>query len=123
MAILGWQSDIERVLSASDIVVLTSDNEGTPLSLIQAGMCALPVVTTNVGSVPDVVLDGVTGLVTSIDIQETAYAREKLVSDAGLRTKYGIAAQKFTLAHFGVKRLVHYHERLYKNLLSSPAKS
>lgn len=58
----------------------------------------MPVVTTNVGSVPDVVLDGVTGLVTSIDIQETAYA-------------------------LGVKRLVHYHERLYKNLLSSPAKS
>jgi glycosyltransferase involved in cell wall biosynthesis len=123
VTILGWQSDIEKVLSAADIVVLTSDNEGTPLSLIQAGMCALPVVTTNVGSVPDVVLDGVTGLVTSMDIQEIADALEKLVGDASLRAKYGIAAQEFTLAHFGVKRLVHDHEELYKNLLSSPAKS
>lgn len=123
VTILGWQSDIEKVLSAADIVVLTSDNEGTPLSLIQAGMCALPVVTTNVGSVPDVVLDGVTGLVTSMDIHEIADALEKLVDDASLRAQYGIAAREFTLAHFGVKRLVHDHEELYKNLLSSPAKS
>lgn len=123
VTILGWQSDIEKVLSAADIVVLTSDNEGTPLSLIQAGMSALPVVTTNVGSVPEVVLDGVTGLVTSIDIQEMANALEKLINDAGLRTQYGIAAQEFTLSHFGVKRLVHDHEELYRKLLPSPAKS
>jgi glycosyltransferase involved in cell wall biosynthesis len=123
VTILGWQSDIEKVLSAADIVVLTSDNEGTPLSLIQAGMCALPVVTTNVGSVPDVVLDGVTGLVTSMDIQEIADALEKLVGDASLRKQYGIAAQEFTTSHFGVKRLVRDHEELYKNLLSSPANS
>jgi glycosyltransferase involved in cell wall biosynthesis len=123
VTILGWQSDIEKVLSAADIVVLTSDNEGTPLSLIQAGMSALPVVTTNVGSVPEVVLDGVTGLVTSMDIHEMADALEKLFNDAGLRAQYGIAAQEFTLSHFGVKRLVHDHEELYKKLLSSPAKS
>ena len=123
VTILGWQSDIEKVLSAADIVVLTSDNEGTPLSLIQAGMSALPVVTTNVGSVPEVVLDGVTGLVTSMGIHEMADALEKLFNDAGLRAQYGIAAQEFTLSHFGVKRLVHDHEELYKKLLSSPAKS
>ena len=52
--VLGWQSEIEKVLSAADMVILTSDNEGTPLSLIQAGMAGLPVVTTNVGSVPEV---------------------------------------------------------------------
>jgi glycosyltransferase involved in cell wall biosynthesis len=123
VTVLGWQSDIEKVLSAADIVVLTSDNEGTPLSLIQAGMCGLPVVTTNVGSVPDVVLHGVTGLITSMDIQEIADALETLVGDASLRAQYGIAAQEFTMARFGVKRLVHDHEELYKNLLSSPAKS
>ena len=66
--ILGWQSNIERVLAAADIVILTSDNEGTPLSLIQAGMSALPVVTTRVGSVPEVVIDGVTGFVTDLDV-------------------------------------------------------
>ena len=123
ITILGWQSNIERVLSAADIVVLTSDNEGMPLSLIQAGMAALPVVTTNVGSIPEVVLDGVTGLITRTDIQEIADALEKLANSTALCVRLGSAAQKFTLANFGVQRLVHDHETLYKKLLSSRAKS
>jgi glycosyltransferase involved in cell wall biosynthesis len=118
--VLGWQSNIEKVLSAADIVVLTSDNEGTPLSLIQAGMARRPVVSTNVGSVPEVVLDNVTGLVTGLEVQEIADALEKLVSDKALRAQLGIAAQEFTLANFGVQRLVRDHELLYKKLLSSP---
>ena len=123
VTVLGWQSDIEKVLSAADIVVLTSDNEGTPLSLIQAGMAELPVVTTNVGSVPEVVLDGVTGIITDLNIQEIANALEKLATDKALRERLGLAAQEFTLANFGVQRLVHDHEELYKKLLASRAKS
>jgi len=120
--VLGWQSNIEKVLSVADIVVLTSDNEGTPLSLIQAGMAGLPVVSTNVGSVPEVVQDNVTGLITSLDVQEIADALEKLVSDKALRAQLGAVAQEYTMANFGVERLVHDHEVLYKKLLSSPAK-
>ena len=123
ITVLGWQSDIEKVLSAADIVVLTSDNEGTPLSLIQAGMAGLPVVTTNVGSVPEIVLDGVTGIITDLNIQEIANALEKLATDKALRERFGLAAQEFTLANFGVQRLVHDHEELYKKLLISRAKS
>ncbi len=120
--VLGWQSNIEKVLSAADIVVLTSDNEGTPLSLIQAGMAGLPVVSVNVGSVPEVVLDNATGLITSLDVQEIADALEKLFTDKALRERLGHAAQEFTLANFGVQRLVHDHEELYKTLLASRAK-
>jgi glycosyltransferase involved in cell wall biosynthesis len=120
--VLGWQSNIEKVLSAADIVVLTSDNEGTPLSLIQAGMAGLTVVSTNVGSVPEVVLDNASGLITSLDVQEIADALEKLVTDKALRERLGHAAQEFTLANFGVQRLVQDHEELYKTLLASRAK-
>jgi glycosyltransferase involved in cell wall biosynthesis len=121
--VLGWQSDIERVLAAADIVILTSDNEGTPLSLIQAGMAALPVVTTNVGSIPEVVMDGITGIITSIEVKELADALEKLAGDTGLRGLMGSAAQEFTMANFGVNRLVHDHEELYKRLIANRAKS
>ena len=121
--ILGWQSDIEKVLAAADLVVLTSDNEGTPLSLIQAGMAGLPVVTTRVGSVPEVVLDGVTGTITSLDIQEIADALEKLVKNNKLRVQMGVGGQKFTLTNFGVERLVKDHEELYKKLIANRAKS
>jgi glycosyltransferase involved in cell wall biosynthesis len=123
VTVLGWQSDIERVLSAADIVVLTSDNEGTPLSLIEAGMAGLPVVTTNVGSVPEVVLDGITGIITDMNVQEIANALEKLAKDKVLRERLGLAAQEFTLANFGVQRLVHDHQELYKKLFTSRAKS
>ena len=121
--ILGWQSDIEKVLEAADLVVLTSDNEGTPLSLIQAGMAGLPVVTTRVGSVPEVVLDGVTGIITSLVIQEIADALEVLVNSNELRSQMGAAAQKFTLANFGVERLVKDHEELYRKLITNRANS
>ena len=121
--VLGWQSDIEKVLSAADIVVLTSDNEGTPLSLIQAGMAGLPVVATHVGSVPEVVLDGLTGIITSLDYKEVANALEKLAGSKILREQLGHAAQAFTLANFGIERLVHDHEELYRKLLSNRARS
>ena len=121
--VLGWQSNIEKVLSAADIVVLTSDNEGTPLSLIQAGMAGLPVVTTNVGSVPEIVISNVTGVTTELDVQKIADALEKLFNNETLRRQLGNAAQEFTLANFGVQRLVHDHQELYKKLLASRAKS
>jgi glycosyltransferase involved in cell wall biosynthesis len=123
VSVLGWQSNIERVLSAADIVVLTSDNEGTPLSLIQAGMVGLPVVSTNVGSVSEIVLNDITGIITELNVQQIADALENLVSNPGLRAQLGNAAQEFTLANFGIQRLVYDHEELYKKLLSNQANS
>jgi glycosyltransferase involved in cell wall biosynthesis len=123
VSVLGWQSNIERVLSAANIVVLTSDNEGSPLSLIQAGMAGLPVVSTNVGSVSEIVLNNITGIITELDVQQIADALENLANNHALRAQLGKSAQEFTLANFGVRRLVYDHEELYKRLLSSPAKS
>lgn len=121
--VLGWQSNIEKVLAVANIVVLTSDNEGTPLSLIQAGMAGMPVITTKVGSVPEVVLNGITGIITSLDVQDIATALEKLANNSDLMGRMGAAAKEFTLANFGVKRLVRDHEELYQKLLANRARS
>lgn len=115
--LLGWQSDMERILSAADMVVLTSDNEGMPLSLIQAGMSGLPVVATNVGSVSEIVIEGETGFVTSLDVVEIADALERLVKSEKLRNYFGKNAKNLTLHKFGVERLVSDHEKLYRNLM------
>ena len=123
VTVLGWRNDIERVLAASDIVILTSDNEGTPLSLIQAGMANIPVVTTNVGSISEVVMNGSTGIITSTEVGELANALEKLFNDSDLRQRLGVNAQKYTTANFGVQRLVSDHEELYRKLMSNRAKS
>ena len=121
--VLGWQNDIEKILAAADVVVLTSDNEGMPVSLIQAGMAGIPVVATSVGSVSEVVLDGITGIITNRNIQEIADALEKLASNRAIRIRMGVAAENFTLANFGVNRLVLDHEVLYKKLMSNRTKS
>ena len=115
---LGWREDIEAVLAAADFVILTSDNEGTPLSLIQAGMVGIPVVATNVGSTNEIVVDGQTGFLTDLSIEQLALAVTKLASDSDLRAKMGAAGKEYTLARYGVERLVKDHQDLYRRLLN-----
>jgi glycosyltransferase involved in cell wall biosynthesis len=114
-------SDLEWEDGASDIVLLTSDNEGTPLSLIQAGMAGVLVVSTNVGSVAEVVLSGKTGLITDLDVRTIADAVESLVVNSELCQQLGSAAQKFTTGNFGIDRLVADHEALYQKLIANRA--
>jgi hypothetical protein len=59
---LGWRDDLETLYAAADVVLLTSDNEGTPVSLIEAAHAGRPVVATDVGSARHVVDDGHTGV-------------------------------------------------------------
>ena len=116
---LGWRSDIENILSASDIVVLTSDNEGTPLSLIQAGLAGKPTVSTNVGSVKEIVLNGKTGLITELTGESLATAVNSLADDEAKRESFGFAASLHADANYGVDRLVKDHAELYKDLMAN----
>ena len=116
---LGWRSDIENILSASDIVVLTSDNEGTPISLIQAGLAGKPTVSTNVGSVKEIVLDGKTGFVTELTAESLAKSITSLINDEVVRKNFGAAAHVHTHANYGVERLVQDHSQLYKEITSN----
>lgn len=122
VTLLGWQNDMARVLSAADLVLLTSDNEGTPLSLIQAGMAGLPVVSTEVGSVAEIVLNGVTGITTGTNVRDLSQAVQRLASDIGLRSELGSAGRVFTLENFGIERLVNDHRDLYAKLLTKENK-
>ena len=115
---LGWREDIEVVLAAADFVILTSDNEGTPLRLIQAGMVGIPVVATNVGSTNEIVVDGQTGFLTDLSVEQLAQAVTKLATDSDLRAKMGAAGKEYTLARYGVERLVKDHQDLYLRLLN-----
>jgi glycosyltransferase involved in cell wall biosynthesis len=120
---LGWREDIEVVLASADFVLLTSDNEGTPLSLIQAGMVGIPVVATNVGSTNEIVLNGETGLLTDLPVGQLADAVAKVATDSALRDKMGAAGQEYTLARYGVERLIKDHQDLYLRLIDEKKKS
>jgi glycosyltransferase involved in cell wall biosynthesis len=110
---LGWRSDVENILSATDILLLTSDNEGTPISAIQAGMAGIPTVSTNVGSVSEVIKDGSSGVLTSVDASEIADAVQSLISDPVLRRRLGESARVDMNARYGVARLVNDYQKLY----------
>lgn len=118
ITLLGWRSDIEVILGASDLLVLTSDNEGTPLCLIQAALAGLPVVATNVGSVKDVVQDGTTGILCQKNPADIASAVMTLVNNHALSIQMGETAKVFAESHFGVSRLVADHQNLYRELIN-----
>jgi glycosyltransferase involved in cell wall biosynthesis len=114
---LGWRNDIDMILSASDIAVLCSDNEGIPLTLIQASQAGLPIVTTNVGSVSDIVLDGVTGLLTEVSANGVIRAVSKLLDDPDLRVRLGESGQMRARELFSSQAMVERHEELYSQSL------
>lgn len=114
---LGWRADVAMLYSAADLALLTSDNEGMPLSLIEAALCGIPAVTTDVGSAPEVVLDGVTGAVVPADADALVAAVERLLSDDSLRGRLGEAARVRAQKEFSVERMVQAHVKLYRELM------
>jgi glycosyltransferase involved in cell wall biosynthesis len=123
MVFLGWRGDVEAVYSASDLVVLTSDNEGMPVSLIEAAASGTPAVTTRVGSAPEVVADGVTGYVTDKDPRALAMAVARLLDDSPLRASMGEAASERAKERFGAGRLASDIATLYEHLASTSTHS
>ena len=117
LTFLGWRNDIGMILSASDIAVLCSDNEGIPLTLIQASQAGLPIVSTNVGSVSDIVLDGITGLLTEVSGKGVIQGVSKLIDDPGLRARLGESGQKRAKELFSSQAMVKRHEELYSQSL------
>jgi glycosyltransferase involved in cell wall biosynthesis len=112
----GFRRDVPDVCFASDVVVLTSDNEGTPVSLIEAQAAATPVVSTNVGGVRSVVLDGETGLLAD-DPPALAAAIASLLDDPARAQAMATRGREHVLSTFGVERLVDDLDRLYRRLL------
>jgi glycosyltransferase involved in cell wall biosynthesis len=115
MRFLGFRSDVETIYAASDVVVITSDNEGMPVSLIEAAMAGIPAVTTDVGSAREVV-DETTGVVVSCDAVELASAVERLLRDEPARRAMGRAAARRARERFSSQRLVADTERIYLDL-------
>jgi glycosyltransferase involved in cell wall biosynthesis len=114
---LGWRKDIGMILSASDIAVLSSDNEGIPLSLIQASQAGLPIVSTDVGSISDIVVNGLTGLLTEVSSKGLIDGVSVLLNDPALGLSFGKAGQERAREFFSSRAMVEHHERLYSQSL------
>ncbi|MDP2981670.1 MAG: glycosyltransferase family 4 protein [Candidatus Omnitrophota bacterium] len=114
----GWIKDLKAIYEELDIVALTSLNEGTPVSLIEAMAGARPVVATNVGGVKDIVKDGVSGyLVESGNVEEFTKRLLELIKDPEKRRAFGLNGRDIVKNRFSKERLIKDTEKLYNNLL------
>ena len=115
---LGWQTEIEKILSFSDLVMLTSENEGTPLVLIQAQMAGIPVLTSDVGSASEVMINEHSGFCIQYSAKTFADKIELLKNNSALKAEFGTIGKVYSRKYFSLNRLVHDHFELYINTLA-----
>lgn len=114
----GWISDLAEAYADMDIVVITSLNEGTPVSLIEAMASARPVIATDVGGVKDLVIDGENGfLARTNDAESLSNKILMLLNDAGKRERFGARGRELVREKYSKKRLIGDIERLYERVL------
>ncbi|MCR4302020.1 MAG: glycosyltransferase family 4 protein [Sulfuricaulis sp.] len=118
----GDQRDVLPWLQAMDIFVLPSyANEGVPQAIMQAMLCALPVVTTPIGSIGEIVTHDSTGLmVKPKNTDDLWQSLERLAADDSLRSRLGSQARQFALAHFGLDPMLDKMEKIFASAMAAP---
>lgn len=115
----SWLTEVYEVMNGLDIVALTSLNEGTPLSVIEAGFFKKPIVSTDVGGVKDSMQDGITGFLTGKnDITTFANKIGLLINDQQMRNQMGEAGNAFASFKFSKQKEVTVTKKLYFSLLN-----
>ena len=116
VTLLGWQEDVGLVLSAADILLITSDNEGLPLSAIEAGMVSLPVISTDVGSIREIVVDGETGFIAERNYLDIVSKMLILIENFSLTSTLGESAHTRTQSMFSSEQYIRSLEKLYQSM-------
>lgn len=115
--LLGTRSDTPRLVAAMDLFTLCSLNEASPVSILEALACGVPVVSTNVGSIGESIIEGETGhLVPSEDLAAMTDAVCNMLSDADHRTRCGKAGRELVLRTGSLKSMVAGYENLTLSL-------
>ncbi|MEH2066671.1 MAG: glycosyltransferase [Nostoc sp.] len=117
----GWVDNPSTYIPKFDIFAMPSRSEGFPLAVIEAMLAGLPIVATRVGSIPEAITDGETGLlVNKDDVNGLAAALRQLRDNAQLRLHLGIQAREVAQRNFTVEKMVKRYEDLWQELLSKP---
>ncbi len=114
----GWRRDLSRIYASLDVLVVSSDNEGTPVSAIEAMASGVPVVATRVGGLPDLVINGMTGyLVPPRDPDALAAAVARILQDSQTAIRMGVVTREYVRERYTLERLIADVDQLYQDLL------
>lgn len=132
--VLGWRQDIEQIWFAADVAILTSRNEGTPTTLVEAMAARLPFVATEVGGVRDLAVpplhqlsDGMgheagNGFLTARTPEAILQCIEQIANNSHLKLQMGSVGHKFVWENFSVMRMIRETKLLYHGLLAKSGK-
>ncbi len=110
---LGTRSDVAEVLSAIDVVLLTSHMEANPISILEAMACEKPVVASRVGSVPETVIEGKTGyLVAPGEADQFARRVVELLGDPDRAAAIGRTGREEVISHWSIDRTVEGYQEM-----------
>ncbi|MEQ9188528.1 MAG: glycosyltransferase [Cryomorphaceae bacterium] len=118
LAFTSWIKEVDVAIAGLDVVALTSLNEGTPVSLIEAQAAGKPVVSTRVGGFEDIVVEGASALLCDVDDQEQWVANlKRLIQDPATRAAMGRVGKAHVSEQYSFNRLVKDITHLYNTLL------
>jgi L-malate glycosyltransferase len=116
--LLGFRDDISQILRFIDIFLLASISEGLPMSVVEAMKASRPVVATDVGGLPEVVKQGVTGFLAKPgDHYDLAEKLIVLLKDQKLRKEMGEKGREVAVSMFSLDEMISKYQALYKRLL------
>lgn len=115
---VGKQPRIVDYLSVADVLLLPSEQESFGLAALEAMACEVPVVSTRVGGVPEVVTDGETGFLSAVgDVQKMAADAAKLVRDSDLRREMGRKARESAISRYSTDQVIPQYISFYEEVL------
>lgn len=118
ITLLGRVDNVVEIMSAADVLLLTSRYEGCPNVALEAQHVGIPVVATDAGGTPDAVAHGETGFVCGVDdVAGLVISLQKLLQDSGLRERFGRAAQAYVDDRFNLDRMVDLTCGVYETAL------
>lgn len=119
---LGWCSDVPAIIRCADIMLLTSETEGLPRSMLEAMALGKPVIATSAGGIPEVIRNGIEGILIDVgDDNAVTEALQKL-KNPNIRRKMGYAGQQRVKSEFSIKRQADDFLRCVKKIVHNHRK-
>jgi N-acetyl-alpha-D-glucosaminyl L-malate synthase BshA len=117
---LGERTDLVALLQQSDLFLLPSDNESFGLAALEAMACGVPVLASEVGGIPEVVVHGETGYLSTVgDVSAMASHAHHLLKDETLRRRMGMEARRVAETRFRLGPAVDRYEATYRRVLDA----